>query len=97
MSEAIKQNTWDPIEYLKKRHTKELLNIRDMIYRVSGYNHYDVTDGEVGCDPINDYSGGRCWVSLEQVKAELATRPHIPNKTEAKAIRQAQAKAQRNR
>jgi hypothetical protein len=88
---------WNAVEYLKKRHTKELLNIRDMIYRVSGYNYYDVTDGEVGCDPLSDCSGGRCWVTLEQVKAELATRPHVPNKAEAKVIRQQRAKEQRSR
>lgn len=84
--------SWDPIAYLKSRHTRQLLQIRDMIYRVSGYNRYIIPENEVGCDPINDYSGGGCWVTLEQVKAELATRPHIPNKKEAKAIRQARAK-----
>lgn len=90
-------SNWNAVEYLKKRHTKELLNIRDMIYRVSGYNRYDIPEDEVGCDPINDYSGGGCWVTLAQVKAELATRPHVPNKAEAKAIRQERAKAQRTR
>ena len=30
--------------------------------------------------------------AIAAVKAELATRPHIPNKQEAKALRQAAAK-----
>lgn len=33
----------------------------------------------------------------EQIKVELATREHVPNKIEARKIRQAKAKAQRNR
>lgn len=31
-------------------------------------------------------------VEYERIKAELAKRPHIPNKIEAKAIRKAKAK-----
>jgi len=34
---------------------------------------------------------------IDQLKAVLATRPHIPNKQERKAIRQAKARAKRYR
>ena len=46
-----------------------------------------------------DYAGAspaqaeqRFGAAIAAVKAELATRPHIPNKQEAKALRQAAAK-----
>lgn len=37
------------------------------------------------------------WNLYQRIKEVLATRPHIPNKIEAKALRQQKAKAQRNR
>jgi len=47
----------------------------------------------------HDYAGAspaqaeqQFGASIAAVKAELATRPHIPNKLEAKALRQAAAK-----
>jgi hypothetical protein len=95
MSEQTTKPSWDPVEYLKSLHTKQILAIRDAIYRVSGINRYDIPETEAGYDPFD--SGGRCWVTLAEVKAELALRPHVPNKAEAKVIRQEKAKAKRNR
>ena len=72
--------TWNPTEYLKGLHTRQLLAHLQKCRVFHG--RYDVLE--------NDYSG---WeVTTEQVKAELATREHIPNKIEAKAIRQERAR-----
>ena len=75
---------FDALAYLELKTTRELLGIRDHCYWLGG--EYDVTE-----------NGGRCVVTLELVKAVLATREHIPGKIEAKAIRQRKAHAQRNR
>lgn len=72
--------TWkfDPVEWLKHQHTRELMNLRVRVYRCNG--EYDISDNHQGFT-----------VTLGQLKAELATREHIPNKKEAKAIRRARA------
>jgi hypothetical protein len=41
--------------------------------------------------------GTRIDVTIAELKAELATRPHVPNKQESKAIRKAKALDNRNR
>lgn len=69
---------WDPVQWLKTQHTRELMGLRKSIYRCKG--SYDVSDNHQGMT-----------VTLEQLKAELATREHIPNKKEGKAIRRAKA------
>ena len=86
--------SWDPIAYLKSRYTRQLLGLRNRIYAVNGHGSslpelnpnasYDVSDNHQGMN-----------VTMSQVKAELATRPHVPNKKEARAIRQAKAKAKK--
>lgn len=86
-------NPWNAEEYLKSPHTKQLLNLRDAIYRVSGINHYDIPESEAGYDITNNHQGA--VVTLAQVKAELATRPHVPTKAEAKVIRQQRARQAR--
>lgn len=68
---------------LSKVSTRKLLVCRDMCYKFGGV--YDPT----GYDEI--------MMTLEEVKEELAKREHIPNKTEAKRIRQKNAKSKRNR
>jgi hypothetical protein len=104
---------WDPVAYLKTRHTKQLMAIRDSIYAVNGGAHREyferreviyadwIKDKDVDPDTVMLYNVGEKneprEVSMAQVKAELATREHVPNKQEAKAARQARAKAQRNR
>ena len=75
---------WDPVAYLKGLHTRQLMALRDECFR---YGHN-------GCW-IN--SANTKWVELEEVNNELNTREHIPNKAEAKTIRQQKAKAKRNR
>jgi hypothetical protein len=90
MTEAAK---WDPVAYLSTRHTRVLMKMRESVYRCGGYNYYEYggfKDEETFYDPLGD---GRNFVSLAQIKAELATREHVPNKKEARKIRQERAKA----
>ncbi len=44
-----------------------------------------------------DYPLPPHWAGLEDVLAEMNTRPHLPNKAEAKALRQVRAHQQRHR
>jgi hypothetical protein len=87
MTEAAK---WEPVAYLRTRHTHVLMKMRESAYRCSGRNTYALKDEEVFYDPFDTRLH---YVSLAQIKAELATREHIPNKKEARKIRQERAKA----
>jgi len=78
-------NYWDPTPYLKGLHTRQLMNLREDCYRFGNEGTY-----------IGNTSSNK-WVTVEQVNAELSTREHIPNKKEAKEIRQQKALAKRNR
>jgi hypothetical protein len=86
MTESVK---WDGAAYLKTRHTRVLMQMRESAYRVTAYNRYALRDDEVFYDP---FDSGLNYVSLAQIKAELATREHVPNKKEARQIRQARAR-----
>jgi len=46
-------------------------------------------------DGYRDTFPGRHWTVIheEEIKAELVTREHVPNKIEAKTLRQKKAKA----
>jgi hypothetical protein len=90
MTEAAK---WDPVAFVSTRPTPGWFEIRGWVYRCGGYNYYEYggfKDEETFYDPLGD---GRNFVSLAQIKAELATREHVPNKKEARKIRQERAKA----
>lgn len=78
-------STWDPIAYLEGLHTRQIMNLRDDAHRY-GNDGVNLLDHE----PYHT-------VSLDQIRQVLATREHIPNKAEAKVIRQQKAKASRNR
>lgn len=71
-------NPWNPEAHLKALSTRELLVYLSQTQKFVGY--YDV---------FGDHSG--CVVTRQQVKDELSTRPHIPNKPEAKALRRIMA------
>jgi len=104
MTERIHPPGWDPIAYLKGRHTKQLLGLKAELYRHNGGGRYihpaQGTEKQAAeedyayLDVIGDGNSG-CVVTLAEIKAELATRPHVPNKQEAKVIRQERAKASR--
>ena len=69
---------------LKKMDTRKLKNMLDTGRACGGVYFW------LGSD------GGPSWTT-DELKAELSTREHIPNKAEAKKIRQEIAKAKRNR
>lgn len=64
---------------LKGAHTRQLLNWLQRARRCGG-----------GYSPCDQAPG--TFLSVTALKAELATREHIPNKAESRAIRQAAAK-----
>jgi hypothetical protein len=69
---------WSP-EEMRTKHTRQLLNeLRRMNYAYE----YDWTEEDI--QAVHEYR--------IQLKAELATREHIPNKIESKAIRKARKK-----
>jgi beta-N-acetylglucosaminidase len=83
---------WDGAAYLRTRHTRVLMKMRESAYRCGGYNYAtdeERTDAEIFYDPFDTQLH---YVSLAQIKAELATREHVPNKREARAIRQERAR-----
>ena len=91
---------WSPILYLKGLHTRQLLALRKNIYAVNNYKRYDKGPGFRLDDDELKYHINESEITvitLGQLKRELATRPHVPNKLEAKAARKAKAHAQRNR
>jgi hypothetical protein len=74
--------------YLDTLSTNELLQMLGDC-RVRGYVTVGLV-GEISCSKI---MGGN-FVTVEDIVREvLATRPHVPNKPEAKAIRRQKAKA----
>jgi hypothetical protein len=101
MAERIHPPGWDPIAYLKGRHTKQLLGLKAELYRMNGGGRVaraidatQASEEDYYLDVIGEGNSG-CIVTLAEIKAELATRPHVPNKQEAKVIRQERAKASR--
>ncbi|MCA1026980.1 hypothetical protein LCM23_12840 [Cytobacillus kochii] len=75
--------------YLKTLHTKELLRLLHSARHCGGsYNPFYE----------NGYAfQGSKWYTIDEIKKELATREHIPNKEEAKKIRQEKHKMKQNR
>ena len=82
------------LDLLRTMQTQYLLDLRRTVYRTNGGRNPEMMgldweqDDNNGCN-IPDYGP---WVSLASIKAELAKRPHVPNKAERRAIRQNAAK-----
>lgn len=72
-------NPWNPEVHLAAQDTKLLMSYLDGCRKYQG--QFDI---------LGDNSG--CVVTIDQVKAALEGRPHIPNKLEAKALRRIMAK-----
>lgn len=91
-----------PLTYnqLKTMHTRRLLARRDFMYRLWCKGTFRNTRYE-RCyyDEYIIYDGDEATALQERawIKEILATREHIPNKKESRAIRQAKAKAKKNR
>jgi hypothetical protein len=85
-----------------KYHTRQLLGfLQDFrVYYSSGaFEDNDPYFGAMGGGDLieNLYFDNKKPFSYEELKAELATREHIPTKAQAKEIRRANAKMKRNR
>ena len=65
-------------ENLKETPTKQLLQLLNSARACGG--SFDPTD--CGC----------YYITVKQIKTELATREHVPNKKEARVVRQFNAK-----
>lgn len=81
--------TDEQIRQLHTLHTKQLLKKRDSSYIYS----------ELCCDSCRYCVDEECDICIankkfnrEQIKAVLATREHVPNKQESKAIRKQRIK-----
>jgi len=81
--------TYADIRALENMHTKQLLNERNHLYHVSEYC------ADCRCDK-QDEECARCGnhqnFNMEQVKRILATREHVLNKQESKALRKQRIK-----
>lgn len=75
------------IEALKKLHTKQLLKTRDALYSGPSCSCYF---------SFKDQTCKECYANVEynlqQVKTILATREHVLNKQESKALRKQKIK-----
>ena len=72
-------------DYLESLHTKQLLKL---LKEARGCYGYYTSEDEL----ISDYG-----YSMNDLKAILATREHIPNKLEAKRIRKEKLNDKRNK
>ena len=78
----------EDIRALENMHTKQLLNERNRLYHVSEYcaDYYCNNDEE--CQRcVNNHE-----INLQQVKRILATREHVLNKQESRALRKQRIK-----
>jgi len=92
-----------PIRDLATLHTKQLLTLLDdaRAFGPAGHVWRDLPDPLRRSNRVRDHTGhahgmdcveGSCF-TLDEIKAELATREHVPNKAEARAIRQRKARS----
>mgnify|MGYP003651129237 CR=1 FL=1 len=77
-------------KYLEKLHTRQLLKLRDRVYRVCNYG---LTRGFQPVYDVTDTLSVRAY----EIKRELSKREHIPNKQEAKQIRRQNALEKKHR
>ena len=79
----------EDIRALENMHTKQLLNERNHLYHVSEYC------ADCCCDKYDEECqrcGNNHEFNMQQVKRILATREHVPNKQESKALRKQRIK-----
>lgn len=81
-------------QQLETMHTKQLLNRRNYMYKLWKNGKYNPVRRDRWLNDFYIYDGDEQTALNEQamIKEILATREHIPNKKESKAMRQAKAK-----
>ena len=81
--------TNESLRVLENMHTKQLLNERNRLYHVSEYC------ADCCCDKYDEECqrcGNNHEFNMQQVKRILATREHVLNKQESKALRKQRIK-----
>jgi hypothetical protein len=99
---------WEDLsdEKLQALHTKQLINLKNGMKAL--HTQHAMYTGHRCCEICNEYVGpdwdaevkprlDELKAYMTRIKAVLATREHIPNKQEAKAIRKEKAKFKNNR
>ena len=84
-------------QLLARLHTLRSYEVTHMQWAKRDLEDGRATNGEHEVSPFA--TGGLAMLTdlIQETKAELATREHVPNKLEAKAIRQAKARERRYR
>ena len=80
--------TNENLRALENMHTKQLLNERNRLHHVSEY----CSDCCDKCAEECERCGNNQQFNMGQVKRILATREHVPNKQESKALRKQRIK-----
>lgn len=75
------------IEALKKKHTKQLLKMRNSLYHTSEYCQDLCGDKDECSECLNNVEFNR-----NTIKRILSTREHVLNKQESKALRKQRIK-----
>lgn len=75
--------SFDRDGWLNSQHTKQLLSLLNKARKCGG-----------SFDP---FDGGQVFYSTEEIKKLLETREHVPNKKEAREIRQSKAKNKKSK
>lgn len=86
---------FNAVAYLENLHTKQILDFRKSIYRLSHWSYKTENDVMVR---DKEYSGvlylcenTDMKITMEDIKKVLQNRPHVPNSKEAKILRQERA------
>lgn len=80
------------LSILKQVHTKILLKLLQC-FRNINWDYLSCDEHNVLHYWQGDYKNAKYYITPEQLRDELATRPHIPNKKESKALRIARKKS----
>lgn len=101
-AESEPEDPWKPGWFQEPERRKQVLERMNthqllvMLRRTRSGHQANHTDDDLvwGGD---DSWGWEAWVTAGEIKAVLATRPHIPNKEERRAIRRKKAKQRREK
>lgn len=74
--DVLRHSTWFPAEFLSRCHTKTL---KQYLSSIQAFEHTALE--------VTNNTNNNKWVTYEELTAELAKRPHIPNKKEGKYLR----------
>ena len=86
---------FNAIAYLESLHTKQIMGLRDTLYRLSPWSYKTEDDMTVRdkqyCGVLYLCERSDMKITMADIKKVLLNRPHIPNSKEAKVLRQERA------